>query len=83
MANILSNDKVHLLYRIDIGFSKERGYAAAITDVAGERQRGIKANSIRQLCRRLHEVICEDDQKKRRFPLEHERSHIITPNGFL
>lgn len=70
------------MYRIDIGFNPEKGYAAAIYDVKGERHKGIKANSIRQLCRRIHEAVCDDEQKKRHFPLEHERSRIITPNGF-
>lgn len=74
---------VHLLYRIDIGFDPEKGYAAVIADIKGERQKGVKGSSIRQLCRRIHEAVCDDESKKRHFPLEHERSHIITPEGFI
>ena len=73
---------VELLYRIDIGFSHDRGYAASISDIQGQRVKGIKGNSIRQLCRRIHEAVCDDEQKKRHFPLESEPSRIITPNGF-
>lgn len=74
---------IHHLYRIDIAFDPEKGYGALIADLNGQRQKGIKGASIRQLCRRIHESICEDEQLKRRFPLEHERSRIITPNNFI
>lgn len=70
---------VKLMYRIDIGFDPERGYGAAIFDPIDGKQKGIKAANIRQLCRSIHEAICEDEQKKRRFPLERETGgHIIT-----
>jgi hypothetical protein len=70
-----------LLFRIDVGFDPDRGYAAVITDVLGERQKGIKGNSIRNLMRNVNQQVCETEQVHRRFPLEHERSRIITPNG--
>ena len=72
------------MYRTDIGFDPDYGYAAVIFDVRDKKQKGIKANSIRELCRRIHEAICEDEQKKRRFPLEREASSaptILTPEG--
>lgn len=72
-----------LLFRIDIAFDPERGYAALLTDVRGERQKGVKGNSIRNLMRNVSQQICEEDQKQRRFPMEHERSRIITPDGFI
>ena len=70
------------LYSVEIGFNPDFGYAAAVFDVRDKRTKGIKGNSIRQLCRNLHEAICEDDQSKRNFPLEREAPVIITPNGF-
>lgn len=85
---------IHLLYRIDIGFDPDRGYAAVILDVRGDRQKGIKGNSIRNLCRNVHKAICDEDQKARRFPLEAEsrlgggtksltpdNADFISPNG--
>lgn len=73
---------VHLMYRIDIGFDPDRGYAAVVLDPSNKRQKGIKANSIEQLTSRLRNVLNEDANKKKRFPLEHERgaqTSIITP----
>ena len=73
---------VHLLFRIDIGFDPERGYAALLQDPRNQRQKGIRGNSIRQLLRRVHEEVALEEQKMRRFPLEHERDaqkSIITP----
>lgn len=70
------------MYRIDIGFDRERGYGAAIFDVLDKKTKGCKANSMRQLCRQIHESVCEDEAKKRRFPLESEARSapsIITP----
>lgn len=73
---------IALLYRIDIGFDPEHGYAAAILDLQDAKSKGVKASNIRQLCRRIHEAVCEDDQKKRRFPLERETGGlIITPDS--
>jgi hypothetical protein len=69
------------MFRIDIGFDADRGYAAVLLDVPAEKQKGIKANNIRHLMRLVGQEICEAEQKSRRFPLEHERSRIITPNG--
>jgi hypothetical protein len=71
-----------VMFRIDIGFDADRGYAAVLTDVRNERMKGIKGNSIRNLMRNVSQQICEEEQRSRRFPLEHERSRIITPNGF-
>ncbi len=71
-----------VMFRIDIGFDPERGYAAVLTDVLGERMKGIKGNSIRNLMRNVSQQICEEEQRRRRFPLEHERNRIITPDGF-
>lgn len=75
---------IRILYRIDIGFDPERGYAAAILDINDKKSKGVKANSMRQLCRHIHEAVCEDESKKRRFPLESEAqsvSSIITPGN--
>lgn len=70
---------VHLMFRIDIGFDPDRGYAAAVLDVLNERQKGIKGNSMEQLASRLRHVLIEEASKKRQFPLERETSKIITP----
>lgn len=72
---------VQVMYRIDVGFSEDRGYAAVLTDVRGERQKGIKGNSIEQLISRLRNVILETEYRRKHFPLESEPSRIITPNG--
>jgi hypothetical protein len=74
--------EVQLLYRVDIGFSEARGYAAALTDIRGERSKGIKGNSIEQLMSRLRNVILETEYRRKHFPLESEPKRIITPNGF-
>lgn len=76
-----------LLFRIDVGFDPDRGYAASVLDLANQRMKGIKGNSIQQITSRLRIVINEEMEKRRDFPLEHERSaqepsRIITPNGF-
>ena len=70
------------MYRIDIGFSENRGYAAAVMDVRGKRTKGIKGNSPEQLMSRLRQELIEDMKKQKLFPLESEPSRIITPNGF-
>lgn len=76
-----------IMFRIDIGFDPERGYAAVVLDVANSRQKGIKGNSIQQLTSRLRHVINEAAVKRKNFPLESEKgniaepSRIITPNG--
>lgn len=81
MAQIASTTSI--LFRIDLGFNPEKGYAAVIYDVALDRQKGIKAGSIRQLMRIVSQEVCDCEQKSRRFPLEKEEpSRIITPNGF-
>ena len=74
-----------VLFRVDYGFDPERGYAAAIMDAQANAVKGIRAHSMRQLARNVHEAICEAESKRRRFPLEQETSdppRIITPNGF-
>ena len=71
-----------LLFRIDIGYDPERGYAAVLSDVTGKRVKGVKGNSIRNLLRTVTREVCDAEQKMRRFPLEQEPSRIITPNGF-
>jgi hypothetical protein len=76
--------KVIVMFRIDIGFDPERGYAAGLYDNLSQKQKGIRAGNIRELMRKVGQEICSEEQRKRRFPLEHERepSRIITPNGF-
>ena len=79
MANI------NLIYRIDIGFSEDRGYACAIFDVSrpdNPRQKGIRGNSIEQIASRLRHVLIQEENKRTHFPLESEPARIITPNGF-
>ena len=74
------------MFRVDIGFNPDKGYGATVLDVANNRMKGIKGNSMRQLLRRVHEVVAEEEQKKRRFPLESEAAKtIITPGdpGFM
>lgn len=74
-----------VLFRVDYGFDPERGYAAAIYDAQGQRTKGIRANSMRQLSRLVSQEICDAESKYRRFPLEMEAKEpprIITPNGF-
>lgn len=70
------------MYRIDIGFDKSRGYAAAVFDVRHGRAKGIKGNSIEQVMSRLRHVIIDEEGKRKHFPLESEPSRIITPNGY-
>jgi hypothetical protein len=74
-----------LLFRIDIGFDPERGYAAAVLDIPNQRTKGIRGNSCQQLTSRLRNVLNEEMSQRKHFPLEHDRSEpsrIITPNGF-
>jgi hypothetical protein len=76
-----------LLFRIDVGFDPERGYAASVLDLQNQRVRGIKGNSIQQITSRLRNVLNEEMETRRQFPMEHERSpaepsRIITPNGY-
>jgi hypothetical protein len=71
--------KVALMFRIDIGFDEDRGYAATLMDVPLKRVKGIKGNSIEQLVSRLRNQILEEARKKRNFPLESEPSRIILP----
>jgi hypothetical protein len=63
---------VTLLYRIDIGFDQARGYAAALCDVRRSRFKGVKANSMPELMRRLSEVLTQEEAASRHFPLESE-----------
>jgi hypothetical protein len=72
---------VALLFRIDIGFDENRGYAAVLFDVQGERQKGIRGNSMEQLASRIRHVLIDETAKRRHFPLESEPSKLITPNG--
>lgn len=78
-----------LIFRIDVGFDPDRGYGAAVLDVINQRTKGIRASSIQQLTSRLRNVLNEEVEKRKQFPLEHERtpdepSRIISPgdNGF-
>jgi hypothetical protein len=71
---------VNLLYRIDIGFDENRGYAAVVFDVIQERQKGIRGNSMEQLASRIRHVLIDEEGKRRHFPLESEPTRIIT-NG--
>jgi hypothetical protein len=72
------------MFRIDIGFDPERGYAASVLDLQQQRMKGIRGNSMQQITSRLRNVLNEEAQKQKHFPLEHEKepSRIITPNGF-
>ena len=69
------------MFNVQIGFDPDRGYAAVLSDVHLGRMKGVKGNSIRQLMRRVSEEVCNEEQRKRRFPLEAETSAplIITP----
>jgi hypothetical protein len=73
--------EVHHLFRIDIGFDPDRGYAATVLDVEGQRQKGIRGNSIQQLISRIRNVVNEEVGRRSHFPKESERNSIIT-NGF-
>ena len=84
----LKSDAVHLIYRIDIGFSENRGYAALLVEVNPDgrhRQKGIRGNSPEQLMSRLRKQLIEEMEKRKRFPLESEGSKngspIITPDS--
>lgn len=73
---------VQVLFRIDVGFSPDRGYAATIVDAQLGRMKGIKGNSPEQLISRVRNVFLEEMHKKRSFPLESEgasHNRIITP----
>lgn len=74
-----------VLFRVDYGFDPERGYAAAIIDAQANKSKGIRANSMRELSRKVSQEICDQESKRRRFPLEFESQEpprIITPNSF-
>ena len=75
---------IKFMYRVDIGFDEDRGYAALVSDVQMERSKGIRGNSVEQIMSRLRHVIIDEENRRKHFPLEHERepSRIITPNGF-
>ena len=73
---------VNLMFRIEIGFDPERGYAAIILDVRQQRTKALRGNSMQQITSRLRHILNEEADKQRRFPLESEKSSIITPNGF-
>jgi hypothetical protein len=72
-----------LLFRIDVGFDPERGYAASVLDLQNQRYKGIRGASIQQLTSRIRNVLNEEGSKMKHFPLEHEKepSRIILPNG--
>lgn len=74
---------VSLLFRMDVGFDPDKGYAATVVDVPLGRMKGIRGNSPEQLMSRLRNVLLEEMRKKRNFPLESERGtpqrNIITP----
>jgi hypothetical protein len=72
------------MYRIDIGFDPDKGYAAVLLDLQQQRQKGIRGNSVEQLTSRIRRVLIDEEGRKRHFPLEHERTpaRIITPEGF-
>lgn len=75
--------KTILLFRVDIGFDPDRGYAALLSDPANQREKGIRGNSMEQLTSRLRHALIEEAHKKRSFPTEREAgngSHIITPD---
>lgn len=75
--------QVQLVFRIDVGFDRDRGYAATMLDVPNNRIKGIKGNSPEQLISRVRNVFLDEMRKKRDFPLESEREtpqrNIITP----
>jgi hypothetical protein len=72
-----------LLFRIDVGFDPERGYAASVLDLQRQMLKGIRGNSMQQLTSRIRNVLNEEAAKMKNFPLEHEKepSRIILPNG--
>jgi len=72
-----------LLFRIDVGFDPERGYAASVLDLQEQKMKGIRGNSIQQVTARLRIALNEVMEKRKHFPLEHEKepSRIITPNN--
>jgi hypothetical protein len=70
------------MYRIDIGFDEQRGYAAVIADPLERRMKGIKGNSIEQIMSRLRRVIIDEEGKKKHFPLEKEEPSRIITDGF-
>jgi hypothetical protein len=70
-----------LMYRVDIGFDPERGYAAVIADVQLERMKSLRGASVEQLMSRLRHIIIDAEGERKHFPKEHgEPSRIIT-NG--
>ena len=74
---------MNFMFRTDIGYDPGRGYAAVVLYVYLKREKHIKAKSIRELCREISKAICDEENRKRRFPLEQDAPIIITPNGGL
>lgn len=73
--------KTIVMFRIDVGYNPELGYAAVVLDGLDKKQKGVKGNSIRQLMRRVSDAVCEEEQRKRRFPLEQDAPVLITPES--
>jgi hypothetical protein len=68
------------MFRIDLGFNPDKGYGATVLDVQRQMVKGVKGSSIRQLLRNISAVVAEEEQKKRRFPMESGGPKlIITP----
>jgi hypothetical protein len=76
---------VVFMFRIDIGLSPQRGYAAAVFDVRANRMKGIKGNTPEQLVSRIRNVILEELHRQKHFPLESEaagqRTIIMPEDG--
>jgi len=67
------------LFRIDIGYEPQRGFIAVCQDIKANQTNAGKAHSIRELMRHVSQVICNQEQANRRFPLESGPA-IIIPN---
>jgi len=70
-----------LMYRIDVGFDPDRGYAAVLADVPNQRMKGIRGASIEQLMSRLRRVIIDEEGKRKHFPAEKSEPSRIITNG--
>jgi len=67
------------LFRIDIGYEQGRGYIAMCQDIRSNETNCGKALSIRELMRHVSQVISNQEQKSRHFPMDNGPC-IVIPN---
>jgi hypothetical protein len=75
----MKGDPCEFMFRIDIGYRFNDGYIAVCQDVKNNQTNMGKAHGIRELMRHVAQVICNQEQHNRRFPME-SGPCIVIPN---